>query len=320
METFEYQEILRLLKDDSTYLYRYGSLGESLDRFKSLTEQEKRILLCLALEKGDQDLHKVAYFLLSRLEPPAGDLKELKKQLSSWGKATLRRINREWDNPIKPELSFPLKTLKASSNTNKELLRKLQGKNADDRWMAAQLLGEQRYNGAIKNLIKALKDEEQKVRIRVIWALGNIGDSKATKPLLKLLKDDGCKERGFVVEALAKIEGIRVIKPLIEALQGNDLDLRRSSVIALLSFKGEYLVEPLLKVLETEDSDIKWRIASIFGRINDIRVIEPLIELLKDSDLKVQEYARDSLIKLTGQDFGNKYRDWSNWWIQQHIS
>lgn len=319
MDAEESREILRMFKADSAYLYRYGSLGETLDRFNALTEQEKRILLCLALQKGDHEVKKVASFLMARLEPPAGNLNELKKQLSSWGKPTLKKILREWDRPKKAKASTPPTTITLNTSTNEELLQALKKKDVKVRWTAARLLGERRYEGAVKALIKSLNDDEQMVRSNAIWALGNIGDPKATEPLLKILNNPNYKERGFAAGALVQIEGKKAIGPLIGVLKGKDLDLRRSASIALSTIRGEHLIEPLLEVLQEEDPEIKWRVASILGKTRDTRAIEPLINLLKDKDSRVQESAAKGLAELTGQNLGIDYHSWENWWSQQQI-
>jgi len=316
MDVEKCQEILKMFKKDSVYLYRYGSLGELLERFNALTEQEKRIILCLALQKGDPDEKKVASFLMLRLEPRIDNANELRKQLSSWGKCTLKKILKEWDKSKKVKILTPPTTITLNTSTNEDLLRALKKKNVKVRWTAAHLLGERRYEEAVEALIQSLEDEEQIVRSNAIWALGNIGNSKATEPLLKLLSNPNYTEKGFIPSALVKIEGNKAIDPLINVLKGENLDLRRSASIALSTIKGIYLIERLVEVLqEEEDVDIKWRVALILGKIRDPRVIEPLINLLKDKNPKVKEYAANSLRELTGQNFGINYYLWQNWWF-----
>lgn len=63
----------------------------------------------------------------------------------------------------------------------------------------------------VKELIKALKNKNEVIRIGAAITLGELGDSKAVKPLIKALKDDYGPVRLAVAKALKEI-GEEILK------------------------------------------------------------------------------------------------------------
>ncbi len=57
------------------------------------------------------------------------------------------------------------------------------------RWKAAEALGRSKDPNAVDPLIRALRDEDWRVRQKAAWALGFIGDPRALQPLRRLLTD-----------------------------------------------------------------------------------------------------------------------------------
>ncbi|MEM4244833.1 MAG: HEAT repeat domain-containing protein, partial [Candidatus Nanoarchaeia archaeon] len=86
---------------------------------------------------------------------------------------------------------------------------------------------------AVGPLIVALKDEDYYMRIRVITALGLIGDVRAVDPLIALLKDKDLSIRLHAAEALGKMKSRKAVDPLIAELKDEDDGVRRNAARAL---------------------------------------------------------------------------------------
>lgn len=74
------------------------------------------------------------------------------------------------------------------------------------RWKAAQELGRMREPRALSILVRALQDEDWRVRQKAAWALGALGDVRAIQPLRRLMTDpsDGVQDM-----ALLAIEAVK---------------------------------------------------------------------------------------------------------------
>jgi len=79
-------------------------------------------------------------------------------------------------------------TLKISRNPIVLLRPLLKDKDAEVRAQAAKMLGDGRDKGAVSELIKALSDENARVRFFAAMSLGKLGDKKAAGPLTALLR------------------------------------------------------------------------------------------------------------------------------------
>ncbi len=132
---------------------------------------------------------------------------------------------------------------------------------------------------AVKPLIQALKDGDNKVRQRAASALGRIGDRRAVEPLILALHDSDMFTRVFAADALGKIGDERAVEPLIQALKDKLVSVRYSAADALGKIGDERAVEPLIQALEWGSAQMD--IINALGRLGDARAVEPLIEVLR---------------------------------------
>ena len=146
----------------------------------------------------------------------------------------------------------------------------------------------------IKKLTKALKDNDEDVRIEAANHLGYSGDERAIEPLIEALKDDDRSVRSSAASALEYIGDERAVEPLIEALKDNYEYVASSAANSLGQIGDERAVEPLIKALK-DDKKLRWSAARALGYIGDERAVEPLIEALKDDDPSVRRWAAWSL-------------------------
>jgi HEAT repeat protein len=100
----------------------------------------------------------------------------------------------------------------------------------------------------------------------------------------------------------------------IKDLRDESWQIRWNAAGALGDTGDPRAVEPLAAALKDENSYVRATAATALGAINDPRVIDPLIGALKDESHGVRKNAALSLKKRTGQNFGQDYEAWRQWW------
>lgn len=74
---------------------------------------------------------------------------------------------------------------------------------------------------SVEQLIAALTDEDEQVRLNAIWALGKLGDRRAVEPLIAALMDEDQTVRSNAIQALGNLGDRRAVEPLLVALTPN---------------------------------------------------------------------------------------------------
>lgn len=177
---------------------------------------------------------------------------------------------------------------------------------------------------AISELIDALNDPDERVRLNIIKALGNLGDPRAAEPLARILRaatrpeDAGldslaahaawsladlgeagiallinalceCGEPTQVLAAAALADiGEDAVAPLIDALHDAPISARQKMVWVLWSIGDRRAVPPLIDALRAEDAKTRRYAAWALGQIGDPRAIPALINILDDPHEKVR--------------------------------
>ena len=139
----------------------------------------------------------------------------------------------------------------------------------------------------IKEIIKALKHRDERIRRQAAEALGRI-DEEAIDPLLQEIRKPPYNETPTgVVVALAQI-GTPVVEPLIRAQaratrEGNVLLLTKTAVITghVLRQVGEPAVDPLIRILTDPDTNVRGLVSAALGTIGE-PAVEPLLNALTE--------------------------------------
>lgn len=140
-------------------------------------------------------------------------------------------------------------------------------------------------------LMIALGDSELSVRLRVIWALGEMKNAKALQPLAEILENGKTtQEQRKAAEALATIGDPKALEPLTVALQfSGDEGIKRSAAEALGKLGDTGAVEILLHTLRHEPQPaVRASAARALESLADASATDDLIAALEDSSDDVQ--------------------------------
>ena len=144
---------------------------------------------------------------------------------------------------------------KALNEKYNDLIKQLfHGKKWEDRAEAARQLGFLKDGRAVNLLCRALKSEkDSSVTLRIIEALGRIGDGRATERILEKLyqelEKDTLEKRSliFIIESLARIKDKRALPYLSPFLESEFEEIR------MLTEKAFNAIEPdWREILERE--------------------------------------------------------------------
>jgi len=162
---------------------------------------------------------------------------------------------------------------------------------------AAEVLGRSGDVRFAKPLVKALADQNQDVRVKVVEALVTLGGAHTRNLLLADLK---CKQgyvRASIVQVLGQLGEVRAVEPLLQCLTDAEADVRGNAAEALGRLGDARAVEPLINLTVDEDGGVRASVSKALGQLGDSRAVEPLIKLLVDE----YEGVRADVVKALGQ-------------------
>ncbi len=196
---------------------------------------------------------------------------------------------------------------------NGELEALLQHKLAAVRYRAALAIGRIGDKRGTAALLKALETATTpKLRLIMVFALGEMEDAQAAPALLILLERKSTSEgvRARAAEALGKIASVeantialgqgmveKINQALIaqlpdprQALLPGDKLLSSLTITALMRIRLPSCVEPLTRQLKSRDADVRAQAANALSRVrHPINTAAPaLIELLTDRDINIR--------------------------------
>lgn len=181
---------------------------------------------------------------------------------------------------------------------------------------------------AINDLIQALKDNNEDIRMWASAVLGKINDIRSFKPLFKALNDESLKVRKRAEHSLSRIKHTTAIEYLIANL---DNQQTRKEVCSILIIIGEPAVDQLINALAVNDNvtneyiieilaaigdDAVFKLsqglyssnpivralcAKALGNIKDTRAVTHLIKALTDKDKKVRTRSAEALGEIKDQ-------------------
>ncbi|MCS7223624.1 MAG: HEAT repeat domain-containing protein [Armatimonadetes bacterium] len=148
-------------------------------------------------------------------------------------------------------------------------------------------------SAAVRPLIQALENRNQKGRHLIAATLGYLGDMRAVEPLIRALRDRDPVVRYHSALALGKLRDKRAIQPLIyslfdetpplgpDPLTGEVLTVRGAAALALGDLQATEAVEPLKVVLRSDLRSLRLAVAQSLARIPCQEAVSVLVEHLK---------------------------------------
>jgi HEAT repeat protein len=196
---------------------------------------------------------------------------------------------------------------------------------------AIRAIAEIKGKCAVLALKSILDNGEQITRDHAAQFLGNTLDPDALTILYDLLHDADWAVRDNALSSLGTLISNQIydqytLESLIAIATNSNEDsgIRNSAADGIASFaknqtteKGQ-AIDVLLQLAKDPNYSIRTGVAYNLRCCNEPMVIETLIFLLQDQDSVVMSYAADSLANLTGEDFGQDYVKWNEWWKSQH--
>ncbi len=158
----------------------------------------------------------------------------------------------------------------------------------DKRFRGTVLLANAPFGGEsvyLRGYEAQLGDPDASVRAAAAFALGRHGGPEHVPMLVPLGRDDDRLVRLSVVRSLQRLHNPVAIPLLLERIDPE----------------------------KEEDVDVRAAAAHALGQYAERRVIQGLIAALRDPRLSVTSNAAASLRTLTGEDFGDHYRQWFQW-------
>jgi len=168
-------------------------------------------------------------------------------------------------------------------------------------------------------------DQAPGVRRAALNALASMGlQAEMILPtFVESLSDADPKVRQAAADAIGSLgeEGIGAIPALILVLQDPDTWVRYGAAGALgkIGPGAEEAVPALIILLEDEEFILRNRVITTLGEIGPgaMQAVPALIKSLLKEEGIVKDSTVESLIKISGQDFGEDAAAWQQWWDTQ---
>ncbi|MFZ3063802.1 MAG: HEAT repeat domain-containing protein [Nitrospirota bacterium] len=151
----------------------------------------------------------------------------------------------------------------------------------------------------INKYINDLSSKETEIRRRAVERLGELRTEECIEPLLKALGDEDWRVRKTAVPALLNFEhNDKIFIGLISSLRSEENAGLRNAAVEVLTKLGALSVPFLIDTFKDDDRDVRKFVADILGDINDKRAANALINGLSDADENVSLASVESLGKL----------------------
>jgi hypothetical protein len=152
-------------------------------------------------------------------------------------------------------------------------------------------------------------------RCRVILAMGLIRHPELVEDVLfEQLDHPEPRVKAAAITALAD-QAIRKALPPILALAGHSDEEVREAVAVAIGYLGDITcMEAMRALIKDESWTVRSAVINAAARLKIKPVVSMLIERLPEEEGRLRKDLRDSLVKLTGEDFGMDPDLWASWW------
>jgi hypothetical protein len=109
-------------------------------------------------------------------------------------------------------------------------------------------------------------------------------------------------------------------KQLLDTLKGSRSDEYYRAINSLAALHSAVAVPALRRIAfdrREKDNRDRWMAVRALGVLGDRQSVPEMIHLLYHYNSNTREWAQISLVRVTGQNFGDDWRAWGNWWNSQ---
>jgi HEAT repeat protein len=110
---------------------------------------------------------------------------------------------------------------------------------------------------ALDSLFPLIKDDDERVSIRVVRMIGRIGGEKSLDYLIQTIEDERASIRAQAVLALGRSGNARAVDHLIGLLEDESKEVQQRTVRALSELGDKRAVDPLTQYLLAEDKGVR---------------------------------------------------------------
>lgn len=181
------------------------------------------------------------------------------------------------------------------------LIEQLQDGEAEERELAASLLGQFGTPEAVEHLVKSLtKDAEPRVKAAAAEALGLLGTSSLVDVLLGYFDTDEPIIRNSVVRAILRLADDDTVEGIAVYLKHMDKRVRILAAYALGQLKSKRATDYLLQALNDDTFAVREAVAKALGDLGDTKASESLIKAASEPQRFPLMWVIDSLGKIGG--------------------
>jgi len=136
----------------------------------------------------------------------------------------------------------------------------------------------------LSNLSEALDEDNDYLKLNIIFALGNKKFTKSVPKLIEILENDkNISIRKKTIWALGQMEDQKALQPLITSLNDNSFKIRRKSASILTWFPyTKTKITELLKTLDNHNHPGRAEVIHILGKQTSNLCVPKLIELFEN--------------------------------------
>ncbi len=256
----EKKRLLQKLETDAEFWAKRGKLR---DQYRYIHEQEIEVR-AIQREWGIILAESVEEFLGSEIERLIGDLD---------------------DFYLDPKPGLAIERLSEIGNDAVHALIAVLSFGTEEQQMnAAQILGQIGDTHALEPLKQLYQNYKGWGRIRIGYALGELGDIEVLDDIIdEVIKDSYLDDKA--IDALMRLRDVGALDSVLLLLRHPNDEVKARAIDILRYMRDKRAVEPL-SVLLTFSGELRVRqgAAVALGEIGDLRAFEPLLQLLSDTD------------------------------------
>jgi HEAT repeat protein len=171
------------------------------------------------------------------------------------------------------------------------LLNQIGHDNPRVRHNIAHALGKLAAGQALAPLMVATQDTDASVRLKSVYALGQLGDIRAIEAIIERL-DDPVQDVQWTAREILEGFGQEALPDLIHALTSESMQVRELAASLLGDIADNSAVDPLIAAVETENWQVRFAIVEALGKIGDVRALPVVKRMADDPDHRVRAIAK----------------------------